>query len=98
VYLDRHFIQVLEGERFRLEACLARIAADPRHDALQVRCRVRAEQRLFPHEWMALRQADEISPEVLAGFGYRPGLPAGAFAPGDVEAFVLACCTGVRVA
>jgi hypothetical protein len=92
VVLDGWFIQVLEGEPFRVDACFARIAVDPRHRDVDVRSRVRVERRMFPGEWMALRQAGDISDDVLRACGYAPGLPTAHFDGARVEAFVRACC------
>ncbi len=92
VVLDGHFLQVLEGEPFRVDACFGRIAADPRHLALEVRARRRCEQRLFPGEWMALREQAQIEPGLLAAWGYEAGLPAARFDGDRLEAFVQACC------
>lgn len=97
VFVDGHFVQVLEGERFRLDACLARIAADPRHEALDLRTRSVADHRMFPGEWMALRQRSDIAPGVLDAAGYQPGLPPARFSGAQVEAFVRAAC-GLTVA
>jgi hypothetical protein len=92
VFVDGCFVQVLEGERFRLDACFERIAADPRHEALELRSRCVADQRMFPGEWMALRQRGDIAAGVLDTAGYEPGLPAARFSGAQVEAFVRAAC------
>ncbi len=92
VVLDGHFLQVLEGEPFRVDACFRRIAADPRHVALELRARRQHEQRLFPGEWMALRQQAQIEPGLLQRWGYEAGLPATRFDADRLEAFMLACC------
>lgn len=97
LFLDGHFVQVLEGERHRLDERLARIVADPRHEALDLRLRATAEQRLFPGEWMALRQRADIDEALLAQHGYQPGLPGTRFDGASVEALVLACCARAAV-
>jgi hypothetical protein len=96
LFLDGCFVQVLEGERFRLDDCLARIAADARHHGLELRLRASTEQRLFEHDWMALRLPEQVPEGVLAAFDYAPGLPAARFDGARTVAFVRACC-GVGV-
>ncbi len=90
--LDGWFVQVLEGEPHHVRERLARIAADPRHEALDVRLRSSHAERAFPSEWMALRLPEEIDPAVLARFGYVAGLPATRFDGERLLALVQACC------
>lgn len=90
--LDGWFVQVLEGEPFRLRPCFERIERDPRHEALSLRARLHAPQRLFPGDWMALRMGQDLPPGLLQQFGYEAGLPARRFDGERLQALVLACC------
>ena len=47
LHLDGQFVQLLEGEAFRLRDRFAIIAADPRHSDVQVRYSASASERLF---------------------------------------------------
>lgn len=91
LFLDGYFIQVLEGDRCRMQERFQVIAADPRHTALELRHRQPCDTLLFPGEWMALRSAAEIDPAVLDRFGYLPGLPAAQFSGERIVEFALAC-------
>jgi len=93
LFLDGHFIQVLEGDRFRMRERFRVIAADRRHTDVDLRATVACDALLFAGEWMALRGDAEIDPAVKARFGYRPGLPADAFSGDRIVDFVQACCT-----
>ena len=102
IFLDGWFAQVLEGVPGpALDACLARIACDPRHRGLERRSRERALCRLFPDQAMALRSRSCLDPALLEAFAYRPGFPVEDF-PADVlvEFIVRAChrapATGLR--
>lgn len=97
LFLDGCFIQVLEGDRFRMEERFRVIAADPRHTHVDLRYRQRCDSLLFPGEWMALRSAAEIDPVLLARFGYVPGLPAERFSGEQIVDFALACTQTVSV-
>lgn len=92
LFLDGHFVQVLEGNRHRVRERFQVIAADPRHTAVDLRQSVATDLPLFPGDWMALRSEAEIDPAVKARFGYQPGLPAAQFDGDRVVAFVQACC------
>ncbi len=98
LFLDGHFIQVLEGDRFRMQERFAVIAADPRHTDLGLRLRQRTDTLLFPGEWMALRSEAQIDPVLRERFGYRPGLPSAHFSGAQIVDFVLACCQRVDAA
>jgi Sensors of blue-light using FAD len=50
LYIDGSFLQVLEGEDHVVEALLARIARDPRHDRVSILLRRPIEQRQYS-EW-----------------------------------------------
>lgn len=92
IFLDGWFVQLLEGPPGALDACLGRIARDPRHEDLAPRSRERGLCRLFPGQAMALRSRACLDPALLAAFGYRPGFPVESF-PADVlvEFLVQAC-------
>lgn len=92
VFVDGHFVQVLEGAPFLVRERFDRILRDPRHSDVDLRLEKRLRERLFEGEWMALRCAHEIDPRVLSAHGYAPGLPAGRFDGDAVVAFVRACC------
>ncbi|MDO8376687.1 MAG: BLUF domain-containing protein [Aquabacterium sp.] len=92
LFLDGYFIQVLEGDCFRMRERFQVIAADRRHTDVDLRQTVLCEELLFTGEWMALRSDAEVDPAVKARFGYRPGLPADAFSGEQIVAFVQACC------
>lgn len=90
--LDGWFAQALEGPRAAVGAVFARLAADRRHRAIELRLREPAHCRLFPGQAMALRTRSGLDEALLAEFGYRPGFPA-ADLPADslVELLVGAC-------
>lgn len=92
LFLDGHFVQVLEGDRFRMRERFQVIAADPRHTDVDLRQSTPSDSLLFPGDWMALRSGDEIDPAVMARFGYQPGLPAAQFNGERIVDFVRACC------
>jgi Sensors of blue-light using FAD len=92
LYIDDHFVQVLEGEQLRVRERFERIACDPRHTNVEVRQVIASERPVFPGEWMAVRHGAEIGPELRAAFGYEPGLPAARFDGERIIAFVLAAC------
>lgn len=48
IFTELHFAQVLEGPAAALDALLARIAADPRHDQMVVVERTAIDGRRFP--------------------------------------------------
>lgn len=94
VELDGRFVQLLEGPPGPLAAIFARIAADRRHERLELRIRTAALTRLFPGQLMALRQRPHVSDGLLGSFGYSPGFPVADF-PADVLCeFVVAACRG----
>jgi hypothetical protein len=94
VDLDGWFVQILEGPPGPLGAVFARIAADPRHERLDLRIRMAALTRLFPGQLMALRQRPHVSEALLGSFGYSRGFPVGVF-PADVLCeFVVGACRG----
>lgn len=92
LFLDGHFVQVLEGDRFRMHERFRVIAADPRHTEVDLRQTLATDTLLFAGDWMALRSSAEIDPAVKARFGYQPGLPAALFSGARIVEFVQACC------
>ena len=92
LFLDGHFIQLLEGQPHQVEARFKRIAADARHSSLSLRQTLRTSELLFPADWMALRSEQQIAPGVKQAFAYQPGLPATQFDPDRIVSFLLACC------
>ena len=96
VFLDGHFVQLIEGEPFRLRERFAVIAADPRHLNVEVRHSASVTDRLFPDDWMALRLHGEIDAGVLKQFDYQPGLPATAFDAQRLQDFLCACCSAAQ--
>ncbi len=91
VFVDGHFVQVLEGDAFHLRQRFAAIAADPRHTDVQVRLHVAIDERLFPDEWMALRQGDDVPDAVRREFGDVPGVSLQDLPPECLLAYVRAC-------
>ncbi len=92
IFLDGHFLQVLEGDRFRVRERLAAISADPRHSGLELRQTAAAPVRAFADDWMALRLGDGISEATRQAFGYVPGFPPERFNADQLVAFAQACC------
>jgi hypothetical protein len=93
IFLDGWFAQVLEGAPGpALEACLGRVAADPRHRDLVRRRRERALCRLFPGQALALRSRACLDPRLLEAFGYRPGFPVAVFPADVLVEFVVQAC------
>jgi hypothetical protein len=98
ILLDGWFAHLVEGAPGpAFDACLEAIARDPRHGGIERRSRVPALWRLFPGPAMALRTRACLDPELVEGFGWRPGFPVGDF-PADVlvEFVVRACRSRVR--
>ena len=58
MYYDRNFIQVLEGDKNTVSACLDRICKDSRHRSHYVMYRGEAENRLFDNWSMGLVPLD----------------------------------------
>lgn len=91
LFLDDHFIQVLEGGPFAITQRYKRIATDPRHQDIQLRLDERIDELMFPSDWMALRSHDDVDPAVLAHHGYVPGLPADQFSGQQILALMADC-------
>lgn len=93
ILLDGWFAQVLEGAAGpTLEACLGRIAADPRHTGLVRRSRARALCRLFPGQALAFRSRACLDGALLEAFAYRPGFPVETFPADVLVEFVVQAC------
>jgi hypothetical protein len=90
--MDGYFIQVLEGDAFRVHDCFKAIAADRRHTDVDLRHSVSSREMLFPRDWMAVRHGSEIPADLKTQFGYQHGLPRERFTGDEVVAFVQACC------
>jgi Sensors of blue-light using FAD len=92
VFLDGYFAQLIEGPPPSLSALAARLRADPRHAAIDLRVRERALCRLFRGQAMALRTRACFDEGFLAAAGYRARFPAEAL-PADllIEFLVRAC-------
>lgn len=61
LYADGHFLQVLEGPAQAVEALLARIDADPRHDFVRVLLRRERTERDFAEWNMAYHLVNEAT-------------------------------------
>lgn len=96
VFLDGWFAQVLEGPSAVLDAHLARIRRDPRHEGLQVRQRERVHARVFAGQPMALRTRACLDARVIDAFGYRPGFPVAEFPADVLMEFIVQTCRGSR--
>ena len=93
IFLDGWFAQVLEGAPGpAFDACLARIACDPRHDGIERRSRERALCRLFPDQALALRTRACLDPDLVAAFGAGPGFPVADFPADVLVEFVVQAC------
>jgi Sensors of blue-light using FAD len=91
LFLDGHFLQVIEGDPWSLRARYEAIAADTRHLNLQLREQAATPKPSFPNEWMALRHGDAVSPQLRRQFGYTPGFGAEAMSPAALLGFAQAC-------
>jgi hypothetical protein len=92
LFIDDHFVQVIEGDQLRVRERLKIISGDPRHAHLDLRQAVASNTLIFPNEWLALRDGSLIAAGIKSAFGYAPGLPADRFDGDRIVAFVLACC------
>lgn len=59
LYLNGHFMQMLEGKRAVLYALMDKIRADPRHDSLRIVIEGRARRRVFRDWGMMLRSPQQ---------------------------------------
>ncbi|MEY2893710.1 MAG: hypothetical protein RJA98_3618 [Pseudomonadota bacterium] len=92
VFIDQHFVQVLEGHPDSVDARYAVIAADPRHEAIQLRQSANCDALLFAQDWMAFSSDAQIQPALRAQFGINAANPLHLLPPEALVAFVLACC------
>ena len=92
VFIDQHFVQVLEGHPARVDARFAVISADPRHEGVELRQAVSCDRLLFEGNWMAFSSGEQISPALRARHGITPAHPVHLLAPEALVAFVLDCC------
>ena len=78
--LDDCFVQTLEGDEDQVQALLARIEADPRHDALEVLETGLVDRRVFAR-WSMAKVADEQDepdiPLIAHVRGISPAAPRG---------------------
>ena len=91
IFLDGHFVQLMEGLPAAVETRYERIAADGRHHELAIRQDELVETPTFADEWMALRDGSRIDPALLDRFAYRPGLPQDEFDGEQVFDLLRAC-------
>ena len=91
IFLDGHFLQVLEGDADALRARFGVIATDPRHVDLSIRQSASIREATFPDEWVALREGSVGLKPVLRAFDYEPGYPPERFDGDRLVAFALAC-------
>lgn len=92
VLMDQHFVQVLEGPPDRVDARYAVIAADPRHEALQLRQSVCSDTLMFQGHWMAFSSDAQITPALRLQFGIDAQHPVQGLATDTLVALVQACC------
>ena len=69
-YGDGHFFQVLEGDAAAIDALLAALRRDPRHQALKVLSRTPIDQPTFAGWSMKYVAASEDVKRLLASFGH----------------------------
>jgi hypothetical protein len=92
VLIDQHFVQVLEGHPDRVDARFAVIAADPRHEAVQLRESVVCDTLLFQGHWMAFSNDAVIPPALRQQFGIDAAHPVHTLPADALVRFVHACC------
>ncbi len=68
VITDKHFTQILEGDRIAVSECFMRIIQDDRHRNIQVICAGDVEHRLFSEWSMHLIKASCIKQEILSRY------------------------------
>lgn len=73
---ERHFVQLLEGDRARVAWCMSRIMQDPSHDDIQIVSTNTVPCRLFPEWSMHLVETATVPRSTLDGY-----LIDGAFQP-----------------
>lgn len=92
LFLDGHFVQVLEGHPRRLRQRYDIIAADVRHHDVQLCQTVVTDRLLFADDWMALRSDAEIPLDLRARWDFGPGWWTHRPDAGHIVEFVRACC------
>jgi len=95
IFIDGYFLQVLEGESFRLRERFQAIDRDERHTDVLVREHQEVPDRLFPNDWMALRQGHEVIDLVRQLPQYASGFPSIDFSVQDLLGVVEKCYTTV---
>jgi len=66
LFSGRHFVQVLEGDRAALSELIAQIAADPRHDNVQVVVDHQVKMRRYPNWSMGILYKLEVVDRIEA--------------------------------
>lgn len=74
IFIDGHFLQLLEGLPTAVDERYARIAADRRHTDVTTRLDEMADDAAFRGDWMALRDGSLIDADLLRDFSYQPGM------------------------
>jgi hypothetical protein len=90
LFVDDHFLQVLEGDADGLSLCLKRIAKDDRHTNIKVREDLEIQAKVFPSYWMAMKDKSIIDPLIWDAFKYEPGFPEEKFSGHDLRRFMVA--------
>lgn len=91
LYKAGNFMQVLEGEKARVEALYRKISRDLRHDGCFILLEEEAETRMFEDWSMGFRDLDDAALSSLPGFSpymNRP-LTAGSFLKNPSECMQL---------
>lgn len=68
LYREGRFLQALEGPEDTVRAVMGTIAADPRHEHIQMLAEEQIENRRFPGWSMGYAPADDVAGENLPGF------------------------------
>ncbi len=68
LYREGRFLQALEGPEDTVRAVMSIIAADPRHEHIQVLAEEQIEERRFPAWSMGYPQVSDADVETLPGF------------------------------
>ena len=91
LFIDGHFIQMMEGLPASIDTRFEKIRQDGRHQDIVIRQETDVVTPVFCDDWMALRDGSKIDPSVLATHGYVPSLPIDQFDGERVLQFLLAC-------
>ncbi|GAB3090897.1 BLUF domain-containing protein [Aestuariicella hydrocarbonica] len=89
---DGHFFQCLEGPRAEVNATYNRIAADPRHQGLQILSMEPVTERMFSNWSMKYSAAEKTSEALLKRYDMSR-FNAYQFSPGMIKEFLQACVT-----